>query len=427
MNTFPSARPFVVGAAALLLCTSAPVGAIKPPVAGGYAGTIGKPFPIATTPSREMSLSVAAGKTNYLVGIQGHGVNGSADCDQGHDAISAQLLSFSGARVGNRILVGRCGSMPVVAFDGANYLLVWSDAAENGWPQYPVPQDVLYGQFIGASGALVGTPFRIAELGTIGPIATLAYGAGTYLVAYSTFDPLTDGLVLRGKLISPSGVQGREFAISGATDIGPQYIGQGVAFDGSNFVAIWMDSAAGEVRARFVSPAGAAGRTLLVGGFPAGGFPTAAIQFGTGGYLIAWMNVDPDTGAPFISGRVLDASGSFTRTPTTMTSAEASPLFLPCLAFDGRNFLLTWTDMRTGAANVYARLVDGAAVPITAEFAVAGGFGHNFLSPTVYNAGRYLVAWTNSTVSPFEAFDDGDAPGDVIGTFVSRAAVPDRH
>src|SRR5438093_5619617 len=67
--------------------------------------------------------------------------------------IAAQFVGSTGDPIGNSINIGRLGSLPLVSFDGANYLVVWADVVD-------LPSSI-YGQLISREGAMVGAPFLI--------------------------------------------------------------------------------------------------------------------------------------------------------------------------------------------------------------------------------------------------------------------------
>lgn len=105
----------------------------------------------------------------------------------------------------------------------------------------------------------------------------------------------------------------------------------------------------------------------------------------------------------------------------------ASRYDFPYLAFDGANFLVTWTDLSNDAngnfgcdideglcADVAGQLVHVSGALVGPNFAITADAGSQGQSPTVFGAGRYLVAWTSG-------FDTSNS--DVHGTFVASDGV----
>lgn len=375
--------------------------------------TISTPFPIVTSAAREMSAGGAFDGTNFLIGIQGYGTSGRSD------AITAQLVSPAGALVGNRIVVvDRYGSVPAAAFDGTNYLMIWSDAGHFGG-------DIVYGQFISPNGPLVGSPFSIAAQGegdSHDDVHHLAYGAGRYLLVFSKWDSEGNfGLYGQMRLPADRTPGGPVFPITGAGDIGGQFL-QAVAFDGHNCFVVWMDGGQQLVKGQFISPAGVLiGEPLQIASFSTGPMLSAATVFNGTDYLIAWSTVIDD--APRVVGQRVTPGGALVGGQIAISSTQAVPL-LPMLASDGNGILVTWTDLRNDTdwnfaceategtcLDVYGRFIDSTGSPAGPEFPLTAA-GNQFVSPVMFGAGKYLVAWT-----------DGDTPdgeyGDVYGAFVT--------
>ena len=197
------------------------------PLQNVYAVTIGNEFPIATTIGEEFAASAVFDGTNYLVAVQGDEIPS--------ERITAQFLSQDGSLVGPRIVVGRTGIYPQSAFDGTNFLLVWSDDAN-------YPNNDIYGQFISTSGALVGSPFTINTAAGKQELASssIIFDGTNYLVTWQ------DGRVsigdqgpwyAYGQIISKSGsLLGGEIQISTAPALFPT-----MAFDGTNSLVVWVD------------------------------------------------------------------------------------------------------------------------------------------------------------------------------------------
>jgi len=217
-------------------------------------------YPIATGTAEEISNSAAFDGTNYLVGIQGN--------DQANYNITAQLVSQSGSLIGSRISIGRTGGVPAVAFDGTNFLMVWSDNASS-------PMLTIYGQFINRSGAKVGTPFPISKA-TANPhdFHNVVFDGANYLVIWTdgrlATNQDTGPWYVYGQLVSKSGkLTGGEIKISSAPGHYPA-----LAFDGTNYLVAWVENTNDrDYYGQFISAAGAlAGSNFLIDGnsYPSG-------------------------------------------------------------------------------------------------------------------------------------------------------------
>ena len=134
--------------------------------------------------------SVTFDGTNYLV-VWNDEVGGAGAWDA-----FGQLVSTGGALIGDTItLTSEAGPQMVtsVAFDGANYLTIWSDMQnETNWD--------VYGQFISRTGTLLGSKMTIStdagnQMGGAG------FANGTYLV-----------LVNNGMILGEGGITGVDSA-----------------------------------------------------------------------------------------------------------------------------------------------------------------------------------------------------------------------
>ena len=171
-------------------------------------GVLGTEFSInASTYPSDNPLSVAFDGTNYLV----------VWCDMvgGYDShewdIFGQLVDASGNLVGGVISVSTATghqSFPLIAFDGTNYLVVWTDGRNDANDHGVCDSGEgtcwdVYGQFISTSGSLVGSEFSInSDAGN--QLGAVSYGGGKYLVLVNNIDTF-DGTVgdVYGMFITP--------------------------------------------------------------------------------------------------------------------------------------------------------------------------------------------------------------------------------
>ncbi len=195
---------------------------------------------IHTTKSQEFSISgssnnsipggVAFDGTNYLIGLSGDATSDSN--------LTVQFISTAGQLVGNRIPLGETGSAPVVAFDGANYLLIWSDRyvafLDDG---DDAGMTNIYGRFIDPSGSFVGNKFTIETDAYIKGciIGSVHFNGTNYFFTYCEDDGGGDIGHAYGRFISTSGaLLGSPIQISSAV-VG----GVNIAFDGTNYLAVF--------------------------------------------------------------------------------------------------------------------------------------------------------------------------------------------
>jgi hypothetical protein len=258
-----------------------------------------------------------------------------------------------------------------VAFDGTNYLVIWQDGRRAVTPPQPGDQDI-YGRFVSTAGAPAGVDFKIND--GAGKGATLTFGASSYLVVWNEDVADTE---TRARFVTPAGVLQSAFTVNGSS--APSDNPGAAAFDGTNFLVVWSDEVGGagvsDLFGQFVSPS-----ATLVGG------------------------VIPVATAPGLQLK-------------------------PFIAFDGINYLITWTDLANDAngnfacepgegtcGDIYGQLVSPFGSRVGTNFAVEVDAGNQGISPVAYGAGKYLVAWDRDFNVP---------SADVYGAFVSPDTVTD--
>jgi hypothetical protein len=198
---------------------------------------------------------------------------------------------------------------PAVAFDGRNFLVVWS----------PSTGSVL-GARVSTGGTVLDRSALVITADTSAWRPAIAFTGASYLVAWqggngsSSWDIVGTRVSTHGKVLDPAGI-----AISSAPNAQER---PAIAFDGSNSLVVWEDgrsSPRGDIYAARVTPTG---NVLDPFGIPVSTAPdwqrepTVAAN---GGFLVVWRD-DRRQGLPAdasdifgtrvgSNGAVLDASG----------------------------------------------------------------------------------------------------------------------
>ncbi|MGA2751056.1 MAG: Ig-like domain-containing protein, partial [Verrucomicrobiota bacterium] len=270
---------------------------------------VGSWFPI-TTNSAQNRPEAAYGSGEYLVVWE--------DYSSGNNwAIYGQLVSLTGALVGSEMLIcaptdGQDEKGGAVAFDGANFLVVWQlNSTASG------DHNVTYGVFVSPSGTM-GTPFAIGQ--TVSrdrnPL-NLVFNGTDYFVVWN-YDSEVDNegnpiWSLYGRFVSPAGgFSGNEFAI--LTNGVPRY--PALAFDGVNYLLCWNQgwaTANSDVQFQYLNSSGR----------PFGSQFTPFSAQGNQLPLLASLLFD---GKRFVAVATLSA-GAFTPSPTD--NADVYGAFIP--------------------------------------------------------------------------------------------------
>jgi hypothetical protein len=367
-------------------------------------------FPIATNGA---AMSFAFDGTNYLVGIENH--------QTPTPTIGAQMISSSGSKVGSLISTGRSGIATAVAFDGTNYLLIWED---DGLGTLTNGSYRVYGQFIGTSGAKVGSPFDISGLGVqFDGIKTMAFGGGKYLVTYTrlinpAMDDDSTNRYIAGRLVNPNGTMGSEFRISTGNGAASD-----VAFDGTSFFVVWReDSADAEIRGRAVIPFGGGFLGLeetVVNASAAPSDNPVSVAFDGTNYMVVWNDEIAEDEWDCFAQRV-STSGTLVGEPTTITS-EPGPQMVTSVAFDGENYMAVWVDMQNETNwDMHGQYIDANGSLVGGAFAISSN-ALNQVGGVGFANGKYLVLVNNGE----EMGEDGISQVDTAtGAFIVPSSTP---
>jgi hypothetical protein len=281
-------------------------------------------FGIATTSAEEDVGGVAYDGTNYMV------ITEARDA-QGGKTHTAQFVSPNGTLVGGKIAIPAAngGDGTKVAFDGTNYLVVWT-VANN-------PTPAINGQFISKAGALVGSAFTVANPGNVPTASTLAFGGGTYFMAYTrSVSGAPDFHYSQfGRLISPAGVVGAQLALS-STLVGDGF--NNVAFDGARFFTVYSDG--GSVKGKFVSTSGvvSAGETIIA----TGSFESiATVGYNGVNYLVTMASRTTSDDAV---ARLVNTSGITLGGPISIAAAPGGNEFPVNVVRAGNDFIVSFVD-----------------------------------------------------------------------------------
>ncbi len=300
------------------------------------------------------------------------------------------------------IAVSTAGSeqkYPAVAFDGTNFLAVWVDNRDSGYDVFAArvtPQ----GTVLDPTGIAVST-----ASGTQSSPAVAFDGVNSFVTwSDRRSDPSGDIYAARvtpqGTVLDPTG-----FAVS--ADTGSQS-SPTVAFDGTNSLVTWTDcrsDPAGDIYAARVTPQG----TVLD---PSGIVVSAAantqespfVAFDGASFLVAWYDTRSTNYADVYAARVtpqgtvLDPSGIAVSTAAGYQDAE-------CVAFDGTNFWVTWSDYRSGTeyGDIYAaRVTPQGTVLDTSGIPVSSVRGDQYNSAVAFGGTNLLVTWEDYRNNPYE-------------------------
>ena len=287
---------------------------------------------------------------------------------------------------------------PSVAFDGTNYLVVWTDDRSSRTDAFERPD--VYGARVTREGVVLdrtGIPISTARGYQGNP--DVAFDGNSFLVVWD--DSRTGSMDIYGTRVSRTGavLNRRGFTITKARN---EQTDPSVAFDGTNYFVVWEDSRSGSediVGTRITTES----KVLDPGGLwisrGVGPLARPRVAFGVRNYLVTWTKwrgsqTDVYGARMRPDGVVLDPGGI----PISVARNDQSE---PKVAFDGTNFLVAWDDGRGKTVDVFAsRVSEIGSVWDPAGRPIARGVDNQYSLGVAFNGANYLVAWESQRQGP---------------------------
>jgi hypothetical protein len=267
------------------------------------------------------------------------------------------------------------------------------------------------------------------ELAAIGNSPVVAYDGTSWFVTYSDGGcPNCCGsdfghIVTKAGVVSPPVIIG---AGSGCESPGR------TIFDGTSYAVVWRQN--DDVALQRFSTAGAPvdAQRIIVGGSVSGFGGDVGIATNGQDYFVAWSADAPQGETAILGVRVSKASGAvLDSTPITITKGPFD-IFNPKVAFDGKNYLVTWQDYRVAVytnPDIYmARVTPAGNVLDPNGRAVAEGPAfHAWPAVIPMNDGvTALIAWSEPRRT--DRFRDFGIFGTFMriedGTFLDPGGIP---
>jgi hypothetical protein len=203
------------------------------------------------------------------------------------------------------------------------------------------------------------------------------------------------------------------------------------AFDGTNFLATWSrETGHASVMGRLVGQDGtfATDPFVIYTNAATSGKTLNCVVFDGTKYLVLFntgLSPATDPATSHILGRFVTTSGEVLTNRIVITKS-VGPQILPGAAFDGRHYLITWTQGLNPfsatmlSSQIKARLFDADCNPIVPEFTLfaPGGGLIPLWAPVLFDGERFLaVTGYGKPVSPAPKLKFTN--GDIRGAFVS--------
>jgi large repetitive protein len=344
---------------------------------------------------------------------------------------------------------------PAVAFNGENYLVVWTDDSLRGIivPPNGIPDDPDGFKIAAASGvdptvAACGTGFLVVWQQGYGPdiYGARVSGAGVvqdpngfaissaprsqyspsvasndslYLVAWH--DGRINGrwLDIYAARVMPDrtvlDTQGIVVAACSSVAQPQKQLYPDVASDGTGFLIAWESNLCGgwDMRYARVTDSGAVldpGGVLLTK--EGDNATSATVAFDDSNYLVVWRR-GPDISADIAGKRVTPGGVILDHNPIAI-APEVRTQEAPDVTFDDSNYLVTWQDSRDGAYDICCARVTPSGSVIDPEGLPVASARNDQETPTLaFGADKSLVTWLDRRNSQSKPH--------IYGTMVSRS------
>ena len=280
---------------------------------------------------------------------------------------------------------------PAVAFDGANFFVAWED--------YRSGVSDIYGARVTPQGAVLDTlGIPISTATNVQLLPALAGDGENLLVTWVDYRNLSS-FDIYGARVSPQGtvLDSAGFVISQAAN--DQY-SLAAGFDGENFLVAWGDFRSGAGYDVYGARVTTQGEVLDPAGFvisqAAHDQYYPAVGFDGANFLLAWEDDRGGSGYDIYSGRVTP-EGEVLDPVGFLISQSANDQNSPAAGFDGENFLVAWADDRNGNGwDIYgARVTPEGAVLDPAGFVISEAAKDQRLPAVGFDGANFLLAWAD--------------------------------
>jgi hypothetical protein len=378
---------------AIALVLAAGAGSASAVVSGGTSSSASPSAPIAPAAPMlagtqwEQDVAYNSASDEYLV-VWFDQRNGS------DSNVYGQRVSNTGTLVGSEIPISTAAGNqdpPVVAYNNTlnEYLVVWADA-RLGFPNID-----LYGQRVSSTGSLVGSEFPISTVTERQTIPEIAYNSidNEYLVTWRDQRNGQNFYYIYGQRVSGNGaLAGSEIAI----DTAGNAVASRPSYNSTNneYLIVWgrTGDAYGQ---RLSNTGGFLGGNFVISAAPGDQqFIDATYNSVGNEYLVVWSD-DRNTHPNYdVYGQRVSGTGGLSggEIPISTAANEQRPADVTYNSASNE-YLVIWSDARTGAYDIYGQRVSGTGslsggeIPISTDSAAQ-------VRPAVASGGnQYLAAW----------------------------------
>lgn len=313
---------------------------------------------------------------------------------QNNTNVFVQLVSTNGSLLGSAVSIGTSRGRPHVAFGKTNYLVLWAD-------DYVQPQPTLslFCQVVSAGGVKVGSPVAVDQLTPDGfqVDAGLAFDGTNFLAIWEDNRDPEPTSTFYAQLIRPDGT-----LLGAASTIATgqyQESESSLAVGATNSLFVWQSRNDPAITyGALISRSGAVTGPFQISQINSPSHNPNTVAFDGTNYFVIWnrdLNPSGVTNAPptwNLDGRFVAQNGTMVGSEFSVVTSQT---LIPTLAFDGSNYLLGGSlnlDLTNSNKNVVFRFYDraGSAIgPIFMPFPTLSGTNTPLVGGPVFDGSRF--------------------------------------
>ncbi len=333
--------------------------------------------------------AIAFDGSNFLVVWTDHRSSFNDDIYGARISAQGMLLDSAGILIS---VAPNNQQSPAIAFDGNNFLCVWCDS-RNGWYDIYGTRISQAGEVLDPAGIVICIQADMQQYPAIG------FDGSNYLVVWqdtrggSTYDIYGARVSTSGIVLDPSGI------LISAADENQQY--PAIGFDQNNWLVVWQDFRNGSDFDIFGARVTSSGIVLDSIGIPiyqgSGEHLYPEISSGDTVSLIVWDDLSSGTYSDVYGARVNQSGIVLDSNSIAISTANQSQGWAN-VGFDGTNFFVTWNDLRSGQYyDIYgARVTETGQVIDPTGIAISVGDGIQNSPVVAFGETNFFTVWSDS-------------------------------
>ena len=284
--------------------------------------------------------------------------------------------------------------MPVVATNGDQFLVVWSDRRSGRLSVYAARVD-LTGRILDPAGIRISSPSLRPQPSDLAIGMSAVWNGSSYLIAYTTWDGDGGYSILLARVAPDGGVLSRDVFFRRGTT--PRF----AATDSTALLLYrpWPDVSQFALAAAILDEQGGVHRDTPISS-STDAFP-GSVAWNGEKFFAVWRELDEIFGTP------LDAEGRPPGLVNQSVSRHSPTGFDVAVATDGSGFLAVWHEFYGSNSRVRGRFIRQDGVVAGEPFFITSEFHNNYEPDVIWDGSRYIVSYlspSSSAHSPYATY-----------------------